>query len=123
LVVRGCVARARIIVARKWVCLAAAQAVGRAQVRRAHKGLIHYHDLPRGGFDRAILGYLDTVTERAGLAAFRRVAEPWERAPPDDGTWALARERALRSGDDKVALLREARAAAKGTAAKGVAKL
>ena len=66
----------------------AAQALSGA-VRRAHKGLLHYHNLVASGFDRGVLAYLDGVALSAGLRPFRGVvAEPWEREPPEDGTWA-----------------------------------
>ena len=74
----------------------AAQAMA-AAVRRAHKGLLHYHKLA-SGFDAGILEYLDFVTESAGLVPFKGVVpEPWEREPPEDGSWAPEAERNLRS--------------------------
>ena len=74
----------------------AAQAMA-AAVRRAHKGILHYHQLATG-FDKGILEYLDTVTESGGLVPFKGVLpEPWERAPPEDGSWAPEAERNLRS--------------------------
>lgn len=74
----------------------AAQAMA-AAVRRAHKGLLHYHQLATG-FEKGILEYLDAVTESAGLLPFKGVVpEPWEREPPEDGSWALEAERSLRS--------------------------
>ena len=61
-------------------------------MRRAHKGLLHYHNLVASGFDRGVLAYLDGVALSAGLRPFRGVvAEPWEREPPEDGTWAPVR--------------------------------
>lgn len=73
----------------------AAQAMA-AAVRRAHKGLLHYHQLA-GGFDTGILEYLDSVTESAGLIPFKGVVpEPWQRQPPEDGSWAPEAERSLR---------------------------
>eukprot|EP01043_Picozoa_sp_COSAG02_P080789 COSAG02_NODE_19384_length_884_cov_1.476433_1_plen_74_part_10 len=39
----------------------AAQAMA-AAMRRAHKGILHYHQLATG-FDKGILDYLDSVTE------------------------------------------------------------
>ncbi len=74
----------------------AAQAMA-AAVRRAHKGILHYHQLA-SGFDKGILDYLDTVTESGGLVPFKGVLpEPWEREPPEDGSWAPEAERKLRS--------------------------
>jgi hypothetical protein len=47
----------------------AAQAMA-AAVRRAHKGILHYHQMATG-FEKGVLEYLDGVTESAGLVPFR----------------------------------------------------
>ena len=75
-----------------------AQAVA-AAIRRKYKGMMHYMGVGSTGSLKAMVGYLDQITEGNGLAPglLGRVVEPWERDSMEDGTFAAETERLLRS--------------------------
>ena len=59
-----------------------------AAIRRKHRGRLHNRGVGSVSSLRAILRYLDSVTQEAGLEPGLEglVAEPWERLSPEDGT-------------------------------------
>ena len=72
-----------------------------AAVRRKYKGMMHYMGVGSDGSLKAILGYLDQITEKNDLppGLLGRVVEPWERDSMEDGTFAAQTERDLRTSD------------------------
>ena len=59
-----------------------------AAIRRKHRGRLHNRGVGSVSSLRAILRFLDSVTQEAGLEPGLEglVAEPWERLSPEDGT-------------------------------------